>query len=105
MPHDMLDDQIIGYVSRHPAALTRLQAAGVVETDFVDEWPKVWRYLCRTHKNQGIVPSPDVIEGRFNVALGTARQRDVPVLLGDLQKRRTHREFIDALVEASEQCS
>lgn len=96
-----LDSSLVSLVVRYPDTFATLAQAGVTAEDFEDDWAKVWRYICRTRRDHGHVPSADVLSNRYDfVDVGGVRRRDMGLLLADIRKRRTHRSYVEALLEA-----
>lgn len=79
-----------------------LQRAGVSAESFTDDYEKAWRFVSRSHKNHGRIPSPDVLQARFpDIEIHKVKDRDVPILLHEIQMRKKFRDFMEALDEAS----
>lgn len=98
-----LDESILSHVLRKPSVFVQLQRAGVTEDYFVDEFEKIWTYMSRVRSKHGKVPSASVIQSRYpDLELVRVRDRDLPILLHDLQQRKKYMNFIDYLDEAAQ---
>lgn len=97
-----LDEQAISYVVRNNA-LSELQRAGITEDDFVDEFRTVWRYLLRTKRERGTVPSRTTIKHRYpDISLPRVESRDVPIILHDLRQRRKYSRLLTVLMDTAQ---
>lgn len=97
-----LDASLISHVVRHPSAFAKLQQMGISETDFVDEYRQVWRYLTRVKSTRGTVPSKSVVEHRFpDLEWFRPKERDIPILIDQMRQRRKWRAFLDIIDTAA----
>jgi replicative DNA helicase len=96
-----VDSTLLSLVCNRPGNLVKLQQAGITSEHFVEPYNAVFRYIEKTRSQTGKVPSPDVVHARFkDVELHTARQRDLGVLVADLQHRRKFMDFTDHIDRA-----
>lgn len=101
-----LDSSIISYVVRKPLAFTELQRTGITADHFVEDYQKVWRWITRMKREHGKIPSPDVVQTRFKeLDIHRVRDRDLPILIADLQQRKKYMDFLEALDEASREAT
>lgn len=98
-----LDGALIAQIVRNPSTFTELQAAGITQEDFVDEWQKVWRYINRMKRERDIIPSGDQLAHRFEwIELPKTRKRDLPIQLTDLKRRTEHNQLVHILRDAAD---
>lgn len=97
-----VDTSIISYVAKKPSTLADFQRAGITADYFVDDYEKVWTFILRSKRQHGRVPSPEVIATRYpEVEIHRVRDRDVPLLLSEIQQRKKYMDFLDYLDTAS----
>ena len=78
--------------------LSDVQQAGVSSDDFVDEYRNVWRYILKTYKEHGSIPSKQVLSSRFpDLQYPMVRRTDMPMLIHDIKQRRKFIELLKAL--------
>lgn len=98
-----IDSSLISLIAKRPATLTRLQAAGVDRTYFVEPYDDIFRWLEVTKKKHGSVPSASVIEARYSdsgLELHRVRDRDLAVLVDEITRRRKYLDFAESVEEA-----
>ncbi len=93
-----LDAAIISIVSAYPKAFREVQRSGITEEDFLPDYQKVWRYIKRSKKDYGTVPSKEIIQARFeDVDLIRARERDLSHLVASVKQRRKWLDSLNAI--------
>lgn len=98
-----IDESLLTHVIAKPRVFLEVQRAGITEDYFVDDYAKVWAWIARKKLIHGKVPSARVVLSRFpDLDLKTkVKDRDVPILVADLQKRKKYIDFLDLIDNAS----
>lgn len=100
-----LDSSLISYAVRSPLGMSQLQRAGLDETFFTDDYARVWKWISKTKRTHGKVPSSKVVATRYpHVDIHSVKDRDVPILMEEIRKRKTYMDFMGLIEEASRQC-
>lgn len=95
-----LDAAIISIVSAYPKSFREVQRSGITEEDFLPDYAKVWRFIKRSKKDYGKIPSKEVIRTRFEeIDLIRARERDLSHLVASIKQRR---KWLDSLTAIDE---
>lgn len=101
-----IDTSIISLVLTKPSKLKEVQRAGITSEHFVDEYANVWRWIQRNKLQYGTVPSRDVAESRFHdLDIHRVKDRDIPVLINEIQHRKKWMDFVDIIDVASREAA
>jgi replicative DNA helicase len=101
-----LDAAIVSFVSSFPQSFKEVQRTGVTAEDFISDYQKVWRFIERTQKDHGTIPSRQVLEARFeDIDLIRVRQRDLSPLVSSLKLRRKWLDFLSSIDGAVHEAS
>lgn len=97
-----LDSSLLSYAVKKSSGFNELRRAGITEDHFTDDYAKVWKWLAKSKKEHGKVPSTEVVKARFgNIEIHKVRDRDLPMLLADVMRRRKYIDFMTAVEDAS----
>jgi hypothetical protein len=106
LPSGATDELLISYVVNNDALEEVEQSYGIDEDDFQGEYRTIWRYLARTRREHGAVPSKAVVLGRFpELELPVIRATDVPVLVAQLKQRTKYSDVLKVLDTAARACT
>lgn len=101
-----LDAALVSFVSSYPKAFREIQRSGLTEADFISDYQKVWKYIERTKKELGAIPSRQVLETRFpDIDLIRVRERDLAPLVSALKQRRKWLDFLSSIDTAVHEAS
>lgn len=101
-----LDESVISHVLRKPETLRDLRRMGIDDEFFVEDFQKVWRWINKTQKSHGVVPSIDAARVKFSdLDIRKIRSRDLPILVSELRDRKVWMDFLGAIDEASRNAS
>jgi replicative DNA helicase len=97
-----LDEQALSWAIRYDG-LHDLQSAGITREHFVDEGKSIWRFILKAKEEHGIVPSPTTIKHKYpDFYLPKVTNRDVPIIVTELVKRKKYKDFMLAMQEAAQ---
>lgn len=97
-----LDSTLISFAVSKKSGFTELQRAGITEEHLTDEYAKVWKFLTKTKKKHGHVPSKSVVATRYpEVELHKVRDRDLPIIVAEVQQRKKFMDFLESIDDAS----
>lgn len=101
-----LDAAIISFISTYPKSFKELQRSGITGDDFISDYQKVWRFIERTQKDHGTIPSRQILEARFDdIDLIRVRQRDLAPLVAAIKQRRKWLDFLTSIDSAVHEAS
>jgi replicative DNA helicase len=101
-----IDAAIVSIVASYPKTFREIQRAGITDQDFISDYQKVWKYIDRTKKTLGTIPSRDVLSLRFaDIDLIRAKERDLSPLIAALKQRRKWLDFLTSIDTAVHEAS
>lgn len=82
--------------------LVRLQQSGIDHEHFNGDYQQVWSFIARMASDHGEVPSPDILESRFDfLDISKVKKRDAAALAAEVRQRRRYQRFLGAVSDAS----
>lgn len=97
-----LDSSILSYAVAKKHGYVELARAGVTEEHLTDDYAKAWKFLAKSKRTHGTVPSRSVVQTRYpDIELHKVRDRDLPIIVSEIQKRKTFMDFLNVLDDAS----
>lgn len=101
-----LDESVISHALRRPEVLRDLRRAGIDENYFVEDYQKVWRWLNKAKRDHGTTPSLQAVQTKFpELEIRKIREKDLPILIGELHDRKIWMDFLGLIEDASRQAA
>lgn len=95
-----IDASVISLASRYPASYMQMKQAGLTADHFNEPFDKMWKFIERSVRETGNVPSADVLSARFeDLEIHRVKQRDLPMLTSEIHRRKKFLDFTGLLLE------
>lgn len=97
-----LDSSILSYAVSKKNGYVELARAGVTAEHFTDDYAKAWKFLSKSKRTHGTVPSRSVLQTRYpDIDLHKVRDRDLPIIVSEIHQRKKFMDFLTVLDDAS----
>lgn len=95
------ESSVLSIVSRNPLMLNQVQKAGITDEHFAEPYDKAFRWVLKMKREHGQVPTPEMLEHRFDIELRRTPRRSLAIAVSQLHDQKKYRDFGDALDDAA----